>query len=172
MRGLRVFLAAMSATVLVAGLVASAGAQSPEPPASDWAFVTGVEKEADCGEVTDDLCYTDVMDDPRVSGDARVTLDWECSPEAPGGNLCQMGGGVVVANEDGTWDGHWVGIIEPDGLHEIAAWYGGTGAYDGWSYLVFLSSGTAEEPLEAGVIFRIRGVVYRGDLPPSVALGD
>lgn len=131
--------------------------------------MTGFEKDAPCAAVAGEICAYEAMDDPRVSGEVRLRVDMDCSPETAAGDFCWMGGDIVITNEGGTWDGRWVGIRWLDGLHEMTGWYRGTGAYEGWSYIAVVSTDVV--PPEPSVLTRSRGVLVHGDLPPSVDLG-
>ena len=122
--------------------------------------MTGVEESGWCAE---DECYaTQDMSDPRVSGDLVGQLDLGCSDEM----TCWMGGELTITNEGGTWDGQWVGFINDSALggrsHDIMQWFEGSGAYEGWSYVAVLTDFDRAST-------DVRGVSYRGDLPPSVA---
>ena len=81
---------------------------------------------------------------------------------------CWMGGDLTITNEGGTWVGRWVGFINSDAQvgrsHDNMQSLEGNGAYEGWSYVAVLSD--FDRP---GGDRDARGVVYRGELPPSVA---
>jgi hypothetical protein len=157
----RTLLGSAVVALLLSATAVSVMAQDDEPlPTSDdFVFVTGVSTSV-CG---DGVCnVTDTMTDPRVSGDYVGTLDIDCSDET----VCWMGG--EISHEDGSWDGRWVGFINHDTAtgrsHDIMAWYTGTGPNEGWSYIGFWTDFDRNG-------WDVRGVLYRGDLPPSVAPG-
>lgn len=163
MRTLRTTLATTAIVALLLGLAATAvlsqdDQMSGEPV--DFIFVEGREINGGCAESE---CHSrQEMSDPRVSGELDIQLDLGCSIET----ICWMGGDLTITNDDGGWDGRWVGFIGEDGStgrsHDIMQWFEGTGAYEGWSYVAVLTD--LERP-----ITDVRGVLYRGDLPPSVA---
>lgn len=138
----------------------------------DFVFVEGEEVAGLCDGL--ECTARHIMSDPRVSGDLDIQLDLGCSVDM----VCWMGGGLTISNDDGEWDGRWVGFINdhaPGGRsHDQMMWLEGDGAYEGWSYVAVLTDlgrpGTLDEGkvgLHPGTV--VRGVFYRGDLPPSVA---
>jgi hypothetical protein len=174
MRTLRSSLVGIAVAALLSSLTASAVlAQdwaSGDP--ADFVFVEGEEINGACDGF--ECVATHVMSDPRVSGDLDIQLDLGCSTEI----ICSMGGELTISNDDGTWDGHYVGFINdaaPGGrTHDQMMWLEGSGAYEGWSYVAVLTDlygirGGPDTPEGLHPGTTVRGVFYRGDLPPSVA---
>ena len=165
MRSLRLTLVGVLASTLLGGLGGAVSAQDDASPSDpdDFVYVTGVERGGSCDE-GECLGAKQDMSDPRVSGALVVQLDLGCSDKM----VCWMGGDLTITNEGGTWDGRWVGFINSDAevgrSHDIMQWFEGNGAYEGWSYVAVLSD--FDRPGRD-----VRGVVYRGELPPSVAQG-
>jgi hypothetical protein len=172
MRTLRTTLAASTIVALLLSMTATAvmaqdDQMSGDP--SDFVFVEGEEINGACGN---EVCTAEhVMSDPRVSGELDIQLDLGCSIEM----ICWMGGELTITNDDGGWDGRWVGFINDDApggrSHDQMMWLEGDGAYEGWSYVAVLTDlarpGANQEGLHPGTV--VRGVFYRGELPPSVA---
>jgi hypothetical protein len=82
-------------------------------------------------------------------------------------NTCWMGGEVTISNDGGAWQGRWVGFIVEGVQHDHMAWLEGTGDYEGWSYVAVHRDVEGDRHYED-----VRGILYRGDLPPSVADGQ
>jgi len=113
-------------------------------PVSAQTIRTPVEGQEVCGELNDivfdpfDLharngwmnC-TDTFDDNRLSGDAIVTVNWNFKffnyhPYGP------MWGTVHLENENGYWEGTWVGeITKLEGYSYINTILRGHDAYEG-----------------------------------------
>jgi hypothetical protein len=161
MRTMRTLMAGAVALALVVGVSVSAMAQDYRSALAegDYVFVTGVEESIACGGGACTGKY--VVNDPRMSGDLDITLELGCSTDM----TCWMGGGITVSNYDGAWDGRWVGFIDAGGVHDIMEWMEGSGEYEGWSYVAFFSG------LDDSASGDVRGILYRGDLPPSVTEG-
>lgn len=113
-----------------------------------------------CGS---DVCrFTYTMSDPRLSGDGEAPIDKGCSLDS----TCWMGGEVTISNDGGAWQGRWVGFIVEGVRHDHMAWLEGSGDYEGWSYVAVHRDVEGDQHYED-----VRGLLYRGDLPPSVADG-
>jgi hypothetical protein len=159
---------------LLAGLPAMTVAQSEEPAGQlDWTASTTFSGTSSCtvvgfGERTEEEIIrqrgftsecTEEMSDPRVSGVSTTTWDQDCYPSI----ACVSWGTFELAGPDGTWVGTFTGT----GAHgEQSASLGmgigrGTGAYEGWVYIVHTSS--PDPYLQTNV----EGVIYLGD-PPAI----
>ncbi len=79
---------------------------------------------------------------------------------------CSMDGSLHLRNDGGTWDGEYVGWIAAGGVYEATSWMRGSGDYEGWSYIVYMNGYDDDSSAD------MHGLLYRGDLPPSVALDD
>ena len=79
-----------------------------------------------------------------------------------------MGGELTLSNDGGAWLGRWVGFIMEGATHDIMEWMVGTGDYEGWTWVGLVS----DDGRGAGdADWDVRGVLYPGDLPGSVADG-
>ena len=153
--------ASMIAAVLLIAPATTVTAQDGGPALAegDYVVFTG-ELTYNCGS---DVCrFTYTMSDPRLSGDGEAPIDLGCSA----GDTCWMGGEVTISNDGGAWQGRWVGFIVEGVQHDHMAWMEGTGDSEGWSYVAVHSDGDGDQRYED-----VRGLLYRGDLPPSVADG-
>jgi len=141
---------------------AAPGAEAPG--VVEWAPVTG------SGAVTFDpangtLAGSYSLTDARVSGD--MVHRWYVISDQPG----EMGEGmywgtVSIPGEEGSegsWEGEWMGYLGSDGIQNQMNWLHGLGSYDGLSFL-FSSLG----PPDA---LQVNGIIYKGEVPPVVALG-
>ena len=165
MRTPRPMLVGTAILALLLGTLATAAMaqdDEPSPDPGDFVFVEGRETNQSCAGAA--CIARQVVSDQRVSGRVDVGLDLGCSDEM----TCWMGGELAISNDDGTWHGRWIGFINDDSpggrSHDIMQWLEGSGAYEGWSYVAVLTDFD-----RAGT--DVRGVLYRGDLPPSVAQG-
>ena len=156
---------AISLVLLVASAT-SVAAQEEEPGAerTDFVIVTGSSTMSAGGSPSGE----DSMSDSRVSGHANLTNHYLYGPvDTTGVNW----GEYKLTNEDGGWEGEWIGFYEEPtlevrpmvGTQNAMAWASGTGAYEGWSYVANYT----------GKILGldVRGLIYQGPIPPTVALG-
>lgn len=77
--------------------------------------------------------YTDDVSDSRISGDVLVTLNvnFQFAPE-PVMVYGPMWGTLCIENDDGYWEGNWVGErTESQGFSYIRAVMHGYGVYEG-----------------------------------------
>jgi hypothetical protein len=77
--------------------------------------------------------YEEAMSDERVSGTSTITINYDMYPSG----IADMWGTVVLTNDDGTWEGEWVGSIHGDGTHTAFQTPTGTGDYEGLQYRYF-----------------------------------
>ena len=132
-----------------------------EAPASEWVSVTGIET-FQCASAT--CTSTDVMSDPRVSGDGLLTWESQLLPYVSTRDY-DLWGEYTVTNDGGAWQGEWIGFVDADGRHQISWWLRGSDDYEGLSYLGF------GEQQPSGEV-QVNGLVYPGELPPTVVLGS
>lgn len=110
---------------------------APEVSATSFPGVE-VNGTSDCSTTAEEpvmvLVCREVMSDPRVSGESEVTLKFEEGPEG----TYRFRGTYVLTNEDGTWEGPWVGLMLPDGNEDLVGVYEGTGEHEGLRYHQYL----------------------------------
>lgn len=108
----------------------------------------------------------DTMSDPRVSGRVRLTNAFLTGDGLTGVNWGQY----TLANDDGSWEGEWIGIYDSpgdapcgSGQENAMIWASGTGEYEGWTYVANYTGdlGTLD----------VKGLLYQDEIPPTVALG-
>ena len=76
--------------------------------------------------------YEDVVDDPRLCGDTIVTINANFQfADNPVIVYGPMWGTSRIDNEDGYWEGSWVGKRTEQGFSYIRAVMKGHGAYEG-----------------------------------------
>ena len=76
--------------------------------------------------------YEDVVSDPRLSGDLVVTINANFQLAAPPVYVYgPMWGTTRLDNEDGYWEGSWVGKRTEQGFSYIRVVMQGHGAYEG-----------------------------------------
>ena len=161
--------AAVAAVLAISGTFVLTGGLEPdraphvpgaEAPAAQWVTVTGTQT-TQCG--IGSCTASDVMSDSRVSGEGHIT--WK-SPLAVSGSTREynLWGEYTVTNDGGVWQGEWIGFVDADGLHHVTWWLRGSDDYDGFSYLGFGEQQPSGE-------LEVTGLVYPGDIPPTVALG-
>jgi hypothetical protein len=102
------------------------------------------------------LC-TATMSDPRVSGTWESDIQEVCF-KLPG-EPCMMFGTTEIAGPDGTWVGTF-GSVNEVTLGKWPTWgvLGGTGGYDGWTYVLF-----TPDQVDPNVV--VTGILYEG--PPA-----
>jgi len=76
--------------------------------------------------------YYDDVSDPRLSGDALVTVNYNFQmAEPPVYVYGRMWGTFRIENEGGYWEGHWVGERTEEGSSYIRTVLHGHGDYEG-----------------------------------------
>ncbi|WP_296667819.1 hypothetical protein [Demequina sp.] len=132
-----------------AGLVLALGACDSTDAVIEPVAVTGQEISCDLEVEGLTARCVDEMSDARVSGTMDVLLD--CEPAA-GFYMCT--GDLLLTNDNGTWKGVTVGVIENDadgGRNVYSSILEGTADYDGLRYT--LHSDGADWPWDVtGVI--------------------
>jgi hypothetical protein len=156
---------ALASTLLLSGVL-TAPAEEPLPGAeaerTDFIIVTGTSTLSSGSSPAGD----DSMSDPRVSGHANLINNYLIGDVD---NTGVQWGQYRLANDDGGWEGEWIGFYDSTTIDDLAgienamAWAIGTGDYEGWSYVANYTG----DPLALDV----RGLLYQGDIPPTVALG-
>lgn len=134
------------------------------PGVVEWAPVTG-SAAVTFDPANGTLAGSYSLSDARVSGE--MVHRWYVISDQPG----QMGEGmywgtVSIPGEEGSdasWEGEWMGYLGSDGTQNQMNWLHGRGSYDGLSFL-FSSLGQPDA-------LQVSGIIYRGDIPPVVALG-
>ncbi len=172
MRTLRL---AMRGTVTLALLGGLAGAVAAQSDAADAivgqaaTWVTFMEQDCSVGEVTPvqdgaiqrtrDVVATCTvtMSDPRVSGTATVSSNYDCLAEAG----CITWGTQELVGPDGSWTGTYTGTIDAAFTERGFTALNGTAGYEGLTFIVHTSAPLDEAP-------RVVGIIYEGDVPPSV----
>lgn len=145
--------------LIVPATSATAQVDGPALAEGDYVVVTGESTQVGCSL---GVCRsTELVSDPRVSGDLEASLDLACSVDT----TCWMGGDVTISNDGGAWHGRWVGFIVEGATHDLMEWTEGAGDYEGWTYVRLISDADGDASWD------VRGILYRGDLPPSVADG-
>ncbi len=157
---------ALSSGLLLSGVLTTSDPEDPLPAApldrTDFIIVTGTSTLSGGYTPSGD----DSMSDPRVSGHANLVNNWQISDVD---NTGVQWGQYQLTNDDGGWEGEWIGFYDSTtvddlvGLENAMIWAAGTGDYEGWSYVANYTG----ELLDLDV----RGLLYQGDIPPTVALG-
>jgi hypothetical protein len=76
--------------------------------------------------------YTDVVSEPRLSGDLVVTINANFQlAEEPVYVYGPMWGTSIIENDDGYWEGSWVGKRTEEGYSYIRCVLHGHGGYEG-----------------------------------------
>lgn len=76
-------------------------------------------------------CTDTVPNEPRVSGDVFLTINWNFQFIDLGPPFGPMWGKIRLSNDDGYWEGSWVGKITLEGHSNIYAVMHGHGGYEG-----------------------------------------
>ena len=133
-----------------------------EAERSDFIIVTGASTMSGGTSPSGD----DSMSDLRVSGRVGLTNSFLTGDGLTGVNWGQY----TLANDDGSWEGEWIGIYgSPDdapcgsGQENAMIWASGTGEYEGWTYVANYTGdlGTLD----------VKGLLYQDEIPAPVALG-
>jgi len=75
--------------------------------------------------------YTDVVSEPRLSGDLVVTINANFQFTELGEMYGPMWGTSILENDGGTWEGSWVGKRTEEGYSYIRCVMHGHGDYEG-----------------------------------------
>jgi hypothetical protein len=96
-------------------------------PGLEWVSDDGVYHARGAAEA-----YEDVVSDPRLSGDIVVTINCNFQlADEPVFVYGPMWGTSRIDNEDGYWEGSWVGKRTEQGFSYIRVVMKGHGAYEG-----------------------------------------
>jgi hypothetical protein len=168
---------ALSVSTLIAfgGAAALGQSDAPEPPESARGaavVVTGTSTligEEEAGIITFDdpivrmrdsvLLTIEESSDPRVSGRAKITVNYDAYPDEAGlvGATQVRFGEMRLVNDDGEWNGHFAGSMTSFGFMQTY-WLEGEGGYEGLSYVVTAGGN--------GNVWRSQGLIYPGETPP------
>jgi hypothetical protein len=97
--------------------------------------------------------------DPRTSGRATITVNFDAYPDAsglPGATQVRFGQ-MRLESEEGAWSGSFTGSLTNAGFIQLY-WLEGEGAFDGLSYVVTAGG--------SGQKWRSEGLIYPGVIPP------
>lgn len=97
--------------------------------------------------------------DPRVSGRAVITVNFDAYPGTDGqpGATQVRYGSMRLENEGGTWSGRFAGRLTDTGFSQTY-WLEGDGEYAGLSYVVTAGG--------SGSVWSSQGLIYPGRIPP------
>jgi hypothetical protein len=106
-----------------------------------------------------ELLTVEESSDPRVSGQARISVNFDAYPDPSGipGATQVRYGQMRLENEDGAWSGHFSGSLGGAGFLQTY-WLEGEGAYEGLSYVVTAGGN--------GNVWQSSGLIFPGDIPP------
>ncbi len=157
---------------LLGGLAAAAAARSEQADAivgHSATWVTLTEQECSVGAVapvqdgaiqrTRDVVATCsvTMSDPRVSGTATVSSNFDCLAQAG----CITWGTQDLVGPDGSWIGTYTGTIDTAFTERGFSALNGTAGYEGLTFVVHTTAPLDDTP-------RVVGIIYEGAIPPSV----
>ena len=105
------------------------------------------------------LITVEESSDPRVSGRATITVNFDAYPDQTGlpGSTQVRYGDARLENEIGAWSGRFAGSLANGGFVQTY-WLEGEGAYEGLSYVVTAGGN--------GNVWRSQGLIFPGDVPP------
>lgn len=106
----------------------------------------------------------DTTNDPRVNGTA--TGPWNVDFSVMASGLPQAGidwGTRRLENEDGAWEGPFLGAVFPGPRDEITFWLKGSGAYEGLTY--YMHIGAIAAPGADAAVYPIEGIIFKGSPP-------
>jgi hypothetical protein len=109
------------------------------------------------------LSCTDTSNDPRVSGTATYT--WEYDGWAQGATV-QWGTGRLE-NAGGAWDGTMTGSYSMPRGDILLFWFKGSGGYEGLAYAMW----AVLSPAEVAWTYAVDGIIFPG-APPAPKPGD
>jgi hypothetical protein len=161
-------LLALTGGLFLSGVMTT-GPDDPAPAApaerTDFIIVAGTSTLSAGSSPSGD----DSMSDPRVSGHANLLNHYLAGDvDLTGVNWGQY----TLTNDGGTWEGEWMGFYESPGddddygtpgAQNAMIWASGTGDYEGWSYVANYTGRLLG--------LDVKGLLYQGDIPPTVALG-
>jgi hypothetical protein len=114
------------------------------------------------------------MSDARLTGDVTLTFNfdrWQSDQFEAEGDAAIFWGTVSIENEVGTWVGtHMAADQGAADQGEVSSWVSkymelvGTGAYEGWSAILYESE--TFDPISDESTSSVNGMVFPGDLPP------
>jgi hypothetical protein len=106
-----------------------------------------------------ELITLEASSDPRVSGQARILVNYDAYPGPQGipGTTQVRFGEMRLENEDGAWSGRFTGSLGASGFMQTY-WLEGEGAYEGLSYVVTAGGN--------GNVWQSTGLIFPGDIPP------
>ena len=110
--------------------------------------------------VRDNVLVTiEASSDPRVSGRATITVNFDAYPDQSGlpGATQVRYGEARLENDSGVWSGHFAGSLAGGGFVQTY-WLEGEGAYAGLSYVVTAGG--------SGNVWRSQGLIFPGGVPP------
>ena len=107
-----------------------------------------------------ELATVEASSDDRVSGQAFITVNYDAYPDADGtmGATQVRYGEMQLVNDGGTWEGTFSGSFS-NGAFVQTYWLEGTGAYEGYSYVVTAGG--------MGSVWASQGLIFPGALPPT-----
>ena len=138
------------AAVSVLGTSTLVGQASPGTSELDGAVVRVRDNQ---------LLTVEASSDPRVAGQAIITVNFDAYPDASGltGATQVRFGQMRLENEDGAWVGSFTGSLA-NGAFVQTYWLEGSGAYEGYSYVVTAGG--------SGNTWRSQGLIFPGMIPP------
>lgn len=102
---------------------------------------------------------TMTFDDPRVSGHKTGGFEVDAWGTIEDGVMVQWGGGRRITNDQGAWDGWFIGVYTSTGGDRIQAWYTGSGAYEGLAFQETI------DQLSPSGVYDVTGIIYPGTIP-------
>jgi len=113
---------------------------------------------------TNILLTVEQASDPRVSGQARITLNidaYENAGDQPLGLQIRYGS-MRLVNEAGAWEGRFTGRLNEAGFAQTY-WLQGEGAYEGLTYVMTAGG--------SGPLWVSSGLIYPGEPPRGIPPG-
>jgi len=167
--------------ITAAPATAAVTAEATLPPVVVHGQVTVVEGTSvfvsgDSGEMTTDadgvqharggrFTFTEVMNDPRVSGLHIVTdlgMDYWGESSGNDGAIVQWAT-ERIENEQGAWVGSASGIWSKERGDILVGWLRGTGGYEGLTYFMAVDSRDLRDGVTS--VYRVRGQIFPGEPP-------
>lgn len=152
---------------------------SPEPSPTPIAYgptvlVAGIEAcERTTGTMTtlpgptyqhrgDAVTCTDTSNDPRVSGKATYTFDWDSWGDPSSGSTVGWGTGKLV-NDGGSWVGTYTETYSSKNGDLLLWWWKGEGGYAALAYVMYAVIPEAD----VAWTYAVEGLIYPGSPPPT-----